>query len=124
MMKNGDGIPVDKEEAMRYFEMEIAKKYGGCIPQYEELKRELNGLPPKHDKTKPKQKSEKTEERDKRESYLYLAIPDGYKNKFHVKKRDAVIEYIKKHPDVSFSKVAQWVTDIKSGAFTVKELQD
>lgn len=114
MLKNGDGIPVDKEEAMRYFEMEIAKKYGGCIPQYEELKRELNGLPPKQDKPKPKQKSEKTEERDKRESYLYLAIPDGYKNKFHVKK----------HPEVSFSKVAQWVTDIKSGAFTVKELQD
>lgn len=94
------------------------------MQQYEELKRKLAGLPPKQVKPKPEPKTEQKEERDLREKYLYSSIPDSTKHKFHVKKRDAIIAYIKKHPEISFQKVTQWVADIKIGAFTLKELED
>lgn len=57
------------------------------------------------------------------EQYLLSSIPNGTKKRAHIKSRDAIIEYIKIHPNISRSKIVQWVQDIKTGRFTIKELR-
>lgn len=57
------------------------------------------------------------------EKSLLISIPNGTKIRAHIKSRDAIIEYIKTHPNISRSKIAQWIQDIKTGRFTIKELR-
>ncbi len=57
------------------------------------------------------------------EQYLLSSIPNGTKKRSHIKSKDAIIEYIKIHPNISRSKIVQWVQDIKTGRFTIKELR-
>ena len=58
------------------------------------------------------------------EKFLLACIPNGTKNKSHIKRRDAVIEYVKKHPEVTKSTLINWVRDIKNGSFTLKVLEE
>lgn len=58
------------------------------------------------------------------EKLLLSIIPNGTKNKYHIRKRNAIIEYLRKNPNTPISKVRKWANGIRTGAFTLRELNN